>query len=164
MHVQVYCDGSATIASLPGGWAFVILVDGVKVTEGSGHLAKATNNVAEITAAISGLEFVKNCPRLSAAETVTLVSDSQLTLRYATGQYRCKKPHLVPYYCKLRQLHDKLSISTRWVKGHAGEPINERCDELAKSARQGSTVTADGNWSLPIAGPYEDTLAPGDHD
>ena len=164
MNVEVYCDGSATIASLPGGWAFVILVDGVKVTEGSGHLAKATNNVAEITAAISGLEFVKNDSRLSCATSITLVSDSQLTLRYATGQYRCKKPHLVPLYCKLRQLHDKLSISTRWVKGHAGEPMNERCDELAKSAREGNTVAVNSGWSLPTPGPYEDTLEPGDHD
>lgn len=164
MHVEVYCDGSATIASLPGGWAFVVLVDGIKVTEGSGHIPKATNNVAEITAAISGLEFVKNDPRLSAATSLTLVSDSQLTLRYATGEYRCKKPHLVPLYCKLRQLHTKLGFKTRWVKGHAGEPINERCDELAKAARQGNTTTASSSWSLPTPGPYEDTLAPGDHD
>jgi ribonuclease HI len=135
MHVEVYCDGSATTGDQPGGWAFVILVDGNKITEGSGHLAKATNNVAELTAAIRGLEHVLNSPSLSGAVSITLVSDSQLVLKYANGQYQCRKYHLVPLYCKLRQLHDKLKVTTRWVKGHSGEEHNERCDALAKAAR-----------------------------
>jgi ribonuclease HI len=140
MDIEVYCDGSATTKDLPGGWAVVILVDGVPYREISGHLTKATNNVAEITAGISGLEAVQNDPGLLGATAITLVSDSQLVLRYATGEYQCRKYHLVPLYCKLRQLHDKLKIKTRWVKGHSGETHNERCDVLAKSARQGSTV------------------------
>lgn len=164
MNVSIYCDGSATIASLPGGWAFVILVDGVKTAEGSGHLAKATNNIAELTAAISGLEFVQNDPRFACATTIELVSDSQLTLRYASGEYQCRKPHLVPFYCKLRQLYIKLKITTRWVKGHAGEEYNERCDELAKAARNGTTVSPGASIAGGSTMPYEDTLVAGDHE
>lgn len=164
MHIEVYCDGSATTGDKPGGWAFIILVDGVKRTEGSGHLAKATNNVAEITAAIRGLEHVLNDPSLLCATTITLTSDSQLTLKYATGEYQCRKYHLVPLYCKLRQLHDKLKITTRWVKGHTGEEHNERCDELAKAARSGSTVIAGSNSSVQHSGSYEDALASGGQD
>lgn len=164
MHVEVYCDGSATTANLPGGWGVVILVDGIKYTEASGHLAKATNNVAELTAAISGLEYVQNHPGLSCADQITLVSDSQLTLRYSTGEYQCRKYHLVPLFCKLRQLHDKLKIKTRWVKGHTGDTYNEQCDILAKNARGGQTV-APKDPSDPITQiPYEDTLQAGDHE
>jgi ribonuclease HI len=136
MHVEVYSDGSATTNDKPGGFAYVLVVDGVKLAEGSGHLNKATNNVAEITAAIRGLEHVQNDTSLAGADTITLVSDSQLVLRYSTGEYQCRKPHLVPLYCKLRQLHNKLKIKTRWVKGHSGDEHNERCDVLAKKARE----------------------------
>lgn len=153
MNVEVYCDGSATTGDKPGGWAFVILVDGVKVAEGSGHLAKATNNVAEITAAISGLEHVLNDARFSGAVSITLVSDSQLTLKYASGEYQCRKYHLVPLYCKLRQLNDKLKITTRWVRGHSGEEHNERCDELAKAARDGNEVSPGVSGGIPSTGP-----------
>jgi ribonuclease HI len=164
MHVEIYTDGSATIATLPGGWGFVILVDGIKHTEASGHLTKATNNVAEITAAISGLEYVLNSPSLACAEQITLVSDSQLVLRYATGEYTCRKPHLVPLYCKLRQLHNKLQIKTRWVKGHAGDTYNEQCDLLAKAARGGQTVTPKSPSDPVTQIPYEDTLQASDHE
>lgn len=164
MIVEVYCDGSATTADKPGGYAFVILVDGVKYTEASGHLAKATNNVAELSAAISGLEYVLNDAGLSCAQSIVLVSDSQLTLRYATGEYQCRKYHLVPLFCKLRQLHDKLKITTRWVRGHSGEAHNEQCDQLAKAARGGQTV-APKSPSMQVAQvPYEDTLQAGDED
>jgi ribonuclease HI len=152
MLIEVYSDGSATVATEPGGWAFVICVDGVKVAEGSGHLSTATNNVAEVTAAIRGLEYVattdlcgcvgstvitSDAQNDSADGTrIVLISDSQLTLRWATGEYRCKKWHLVPHVIQLRKLLQKLNAETRWVKGHNGDEHNERCDVLAKAARE----------------------------
>ena len=164
MNVEIYCDGSATTANLPGGWAFVVLVDGVKYTEASGFLGKATNNIAELTAAISGLEYVKQHGSLSSAKSITLISDSQLTLKYASGDYQCRKPHLVPLYCKLRQLYVKMNITTRWVKGHSGDTYNEQCDILAKAARGGQTVAATSPSLSQPQVPYEDTLQAGDQD
>ena len=141
MLIEVYADGSATTADLPGGWAFVICVQGVKVAEGSGHLPKATNNVAELTAAISGLEYVAthDLPGVAGGDgetNIVLVSDSQLTLHFADGTWQCKKPHLLPCYLKLRGLYKKLNAGTRWVRGHTGDEQNERCDVLAKAARE----------------------------
>lgn len=155
MLIEVYSDGSGTTGDQPGGWAFVICVDGVKVAEGSGSLSKATNNVAEVTAASEGLRHVattdipgyvqcnshavddasdkadvrENEPR------IVLISDSQLTLRWATGEFKCKKPHLVPYIIELRKLLNQLNATTKWVKGHNGNEHNERCDYLAGVAR-----------------------------
>ena len=141
MKVEIYCDGSATTADLPGGWGYVIVIDGKEWQRQSGGLPSATNNVAEITAAIEGLStFVglKNSSGspISPTATVELVSDSQLVLKYATGEYRCKAMHLVPLYIKLRNLYGKAGAKTRWVKGHTGDHFNEICDKLAKGARE----------------------------
>ncbi len=136
MKIEVYTDGSATTRDLPGGWAFVVLVDGTKTHEASGHLSKATNNVAEITAAIEGLSYVAGMQGLVGSDEIVLVSDSQLVLKYATGEYKCKAFHLAPLFIKLRNLHGQLNLKTRWVKGHSGDTYNEQCDKLAKSARQ----------------------------
>jgi ribonuclease HI len=143
MLIEVYADGSATTADKPGGYAYVVCVNGVKVHEGSGHILKATNNVAEVTAAIRGLSYVATtdlpgCEEAvgGAGSSVVLISDSQLTLRWATGEYRCKQWHLVPLVIELRKVFNKLNATTRWVKGHNGDEHNERCDVLAGEARQ----------------------------
>jgi ribonuclease HI len=141
--IEVYSDGSGTTGDKPGGYGYVICVDGVKVREGSGHLPKATNNVAEITAAIRGLQdVIANLPAPTnniangVSIEVTLISDSQLVLNFANGTYQCRKRHLVPYYIALRKVYGQLNATTRWVKGHAGDTHNERCDVLAKAARE----------------------------
>ena len=145
MLIEIYCDGSATTSEKPGGYGYVVCVNGIKVHEGSGHLSKATNNVAEVTAAIRGLTYVAttDVPGVASNDTdngsdgtrVVLISDSQLTLNWATGNYRCKQWHLVPLVIELRKLFIKLNAETRWVKGHAGDLHNERCDVLAGEAR-----------------------------
>ncbi len=141
MKIEVYTDGSATTGDKPGGWAYCIVVDGTELKRQGGGLALATNNVAEISAAIEGLDEVIRLKSSGSANidpnaTVELVSDSQLVLKYATGEYRCKAPHLVPYYIKLRKLYGQAKATTRWVRGHTGDKYNEVCDKLAKSARE----------------------------
>ena len=130
--IEVYTDGSGTTANTPCGWGFVIVKDGEKIHEQSGSLPKGTNNVAELTAAVKGLAYVVLNHK---DEDVVLVSDSQLVLGYASGNYRLKAMHLTELYCKLRRLYNHLGADGRWVKGHSGDEHNERCDELAKTAR-----------------------------
>lgn len=133
MLVQIYSDGSATTADKPGGYGFVVVVDGVKVHEGSGGIPKSTNNVAELTAALEGLEYAKaNYP----GAEIELISDSMLVLNYTNGSWRCKKLHLALLHSKLRKLNDELKLKTTWVRGHTGNKYNEECDILAKSERE----------------------------
>lgn len=134
MLVEVYSDGSGTSFGLPGGYGFVIVVDGVKVHEGSGHIPDATNNVAELTAAIEGLKYVDSVPAYVGAD-ITLISDSQLVLNFAANTWKCKKLHLALYANKLQVLYKKLNAKTKWVKGHNGDPMNELCDQLARDGR-----------------------------
>src|SRR5271170_5311388 len=97
MKIEIYSDGSATTVDKPGGWAWVITVDGEKHSEGSGYCPNATNNDMELQGAIQGLkaslQIVNStaCIGISMAnETfhVVLCSDSQLTLGWASGEYR----------------------------------------------------------------------------
>jgi ribonuclease HI len=135
VKVEIYSDGSSDGKSGGiGGWAFVIIVDGVKVHEDSGSEQKATNNTVELLGASKGLEYAASA--YPQCDDVTLISDSQCVLRWATGEYQVKKPHLIPYVINLRKFFRQLNAKTRWERGHIGEPNNERADQLAKAARE----------------------------
>lgn len=142
MKIEVYSDGSATVSTKPGGYGWVLCVEGNRQNEGSGHMEKATNNDAELMAAIKGLEaalaFVMSDPSSFPQEhEVTLKSDSELILGWANGTYRFKQEEKMFAYDRLRDLMRKLRAKTEWVKGHSGDQWNERCDFLANQARLG---------------------------
>jgi len=115
-----------------------VLVDGVKVHEASGSAKDATNNTMELTAALEGLKYVAKDMKYNGADVV-LISDSQLVLGFATGRWVCKKLHLALLANSLNKHFTELKATDRWERGHQGEPNNERCDELAKNARQSIT-------------------------
>lgn len=148
MKIEVYTDGSATVNTKPGGWAYVLVVDDKKVAECSGHMNLASNNDAEMEAAIQGLaaalKYVNDetDPRAVSADmlpdyTVTLCSDSELILGWASGRYRFKQESKIAKYNQLQFLVKRLKVQTKWVPGHAGVEHNERCDKLANQARLG---------------------------
>jgi probable phosphoglycerate mutase len=100
-HVTVNCDGAARGNPGPAGaGAIVVADDGSVLAEVAEGLGETTNNVAEYTAAIRGLE---EATRLG-ARTVLLRSDSQLLINQLTGRYRVKSPHLEPLVRRVRQL------------------------------------------------------------
>jgi ribonuclease HI len=166
MKIEVYTDGSATVATKPGGYGWVMVVDGAKHSEGNGHMEKASNNDAEMEAAIQGLVAVykfileKQCkhpgcedgviyedvdgPKHSASACpglhgwqVFLVSDSQLILGWADGGYKFKQLDKMDKYHQLKGLVARMKVKTRWVRGHSGDEHNERCDKLANEGRTG---------------------------
>lgn len=145
MNIEVYSDGSATTKDKPGGYGWVMVCDGVKQSEGKGHMPGASNNDAEMEAAIQGLaavlKFINSSERdefnqpLIGSVSVTLVSDSQLILGWASGVYRFKQADKYAKYKQLEFLVKRLDAKTRHVKGHSGDEHNERCDKLANLGR-----------------------------
>lgn len=134
--VYIYTDGACSGNPGPGGWG-AILKAGTNMKELSGGEANTTNNRMEMTAIIQALSALKRpCD-------VTLTSDSKYVIdaiekgwvkKWKSNNWmRNKKdPALnVDLWEKILALLDIHKVNFVWVKGHAGHPENERCDELA---------------------------------
>lgn len=135
-HVDIYTDGACSGNPGPGGWG-AILRSGEHVKELSGGEANTTNNRMELTALIEALSALRfPCQ-------VTVYSDSKyvvdaLKLGWArkwkaNGWMRNKKEKALnpDLWDRLLALVDLHEVEFVWVKGHAGHPENERCDQMA---------------------------------
>jgi ribonuclease HI len=137
MNLEVYADGSANSDDKPGGYGWVLVQDGIKIKEGNGHMERASNNDAELMGAIHGLSAALQHSMFLGIKThkITLVSDSQIVLKWADGTYAFKQLNKIDKYEALCKLMELTSAKTRWVKGHSGDVHNERCDKLANAGR-----------------------------
>jgi ribonuclease HI len=138
--IEVYSDGSGTVSTKAGGYGFVVVVDGVKQYEGSGHLEFATNNDCELQGAIEGLDSLHYHFEQEEFTDVWLVSDSEITLGWADGTRAFRQEEKILKYQQLRNLMAEFKAKTRWVKGHSGEPFQERCDKLANIGRKNEVI------------------------
>lgn len=145
-EVDIYTDGACSGNPGPGGYGTVLLF-GKHRKELSGGYKKTTNNRMELLAAILGLEALKRpC-------SVTLYSDSSYLVdamekgwvfRWkATGFKKKKNRDLWEKVLALANLH---KIKFIWVKGHASNKENNRCDELAVAASKGDNLPPDEGY------------------
>jgi ribonuclease HI len=137
-HVKIATDGACKGNPGPGGWG-VIMRMGDREKELSGGAAHTTNNRMEMLAAIRGLQaLTKPC-------RVTLVTDSVYVkdgiTKWIHGWQRNNWRTAVKQPVKNVELWQELleaiaphRIEWKWVKGHAGDPDNERADTLASNA------------------------------
>ena len=125
--IHVWTDGACTGNPGPAGLG-VVIVDGGKHTEISEYLGEGTNNIAELTAILRGLEGVPDKKR-----TTIVYSDSQYSIGLLTLGWKAKKN--IELVDELRAICREFS-DLRFVKvaGHAGIPLNERVDQLARDA------------------------------
>lgn len=135
-EVTLYTDGACSGNPGKGGWGAILIYKDYK-KEMSGGEKETTNNKMELTAAIEGLSALKEPCR------VKLYSDSKYLIDGITKgwarSWRAKnwkksdgKPALnVELWEKILELDEYHEIEYIWVKGHAGNPYNERCDRLA---------------------------------
>ena len=134
--VNLYTDGACSGNPGPGGWGAILEYNGTEKVLSGGE-DRTTNNRMELTAVIRGLEELKQPCR------VELYSDSKYVVDGLTkGWARSwqargwvksdKKPALNPdLWERLLELTQTHSVNCHWVKGHAQNPMNNRCDQLA---------------------------------
>lgn len=136
--VTIYTDGACSGNPGPGGWG-VVLLAGKHRKEMSGGEPTTTNNRMELSAAIAGLAaLTRPC-------SVALHTDSQyLAKAFNEGwlekwsrngwQTAGKKPvQNQDLWQELLELCEEHSVTWHWVKGHAENAENNRCDELARA-------------------------------
>lgn len=135
-HIEMFTDGACSGNPGPGGWGTILRYNGLE-KEISGGEHETTNNRMELSAVIFGLKALKQKCH------VKIITDSQYVSNGITKgwakKWRAngwkkadKKPALNSdlWEMLLNEL-DKHEYEIVWVKGHAGHPENERCDELA---------------------------------
>lgn len=134
--VQLYTDGSCSGNPGPGGWGAILIYQGVE-KELSGGAADTTNNRMELTAVISGLTALKEPCQ------VELYTDSQYIASAINQGWLeswkrrgWKKADKSPVLNQelWQQLDGQLArhqVCFHWVKGHADNALNNRCDQLA---------------------------------
>ncbi len=129
--IAVWTDGACTGNPGPAGIG-VVVIDGGKTIEASEYLGDGTNNIAELTAIARGLQIVRD-QLGDVARPIAVYSDSAYAIGLLSKQWKAKaNVELVAAIRKL--LTGFADVHFVKVAGHAGVPLNERCDELARQA------------------------------
>lgn len=140
--IIIYTDGGCSGNPGPGGWACVVIADGV-AKQLSGGEKDTTNNRMELSAAIAALSVVKNTPSF-AGRSIIVNIDSQYVKNGITSwiagwkakgwKTADKKPvKNQDLWMLLDELNSSFNVEWKWVKGHAGVEYNEVCDSLCQA-------------------------------
>jgi ribonuclease HI len=155
-QVTIYTDGACMQNPGPGGYGVVLLHDGHR-KELSGGFRHTTNNRMELMAALVGLGALRYRCR------VTLFTDSQYLaeairrgwaqrwrarLWMRTPTQKARNHDLWEQLLEACEQHD---LTIRWVRGHAGNPENDRCDQLAVAASLKEDLETDAGYEAEQA-------------
>ena len=142
MSIKVYTDGACKGNPGPGGWG-VYIQSNEDEKELYGGNPETTNNQMEMKAALEALKHLKD-----EDEVIELYTDSNYLRqgitewihKWKTNNWKtaAKKPVANrDLWIEISDLNEKMTVEWNWVKGHAGDPGNERADELANIGAEG---------------------------
>ena len=133
--ITIYTDGAARGNPGPGGYGIVLMSGNLRKELSAGY-KHTTNNRMELLAVIVALEALK-----IPGSDVTIYTDSKYVadavtkgwvFQWVTKRFKGKKnPDL---WLRFLEIYKNHKVKFVWVKGHADNPLNERCDELAVTA------------------------------
>ncbi|WP_253723840.1 ribonuclease HI [Treponema sp. OMZ 787] len=153
MNIEIYTDGACSKNPGPGGWAYIIINKDSKeeICRASGGEKLTTNNRMELTAVIRALQKIKGADlsgqssKIADYESISVHTDSQYVqqgisswiFNWKKNNWKTAAKQPVKNQDLWQEL-DALSLSVKpewvWVRGHAGNPLNEACDRLAVEA------------------------------
>ena len=136
--IKIYTDGSCISNPGNGGWAAIINING-KIKKISGNEKNTTNNRMELMAPINALK------NINSKDPIEIFTDSKYVKNGITewintwvlNNWKTSKKEDVKnkdLWLELHKLNQSLSVKWNWVKAHAGDPLNEEVDMLAKKA------------------------------
>ena len=136
--IKIYTDGSCMSNPGNGGWAAIINING-EIKKISGSEKNTTNNRMELMAPINALK------NINSKDPIEIFTDSKYVKNGITewintwvlNNWKTSKKENVKnkdLWLELHKLNQSLNIKWNWVKAHAGDPLNEEVDMLAKKA------------------------------
>ena len=136
--IKIYTDGSCLTNPGDGGWAAIINIDG-KIKKISGNEKNTTNNRMELMAPINALK------NINSEDPIEIFTDSKYVKNGITewintwvlNNWKTSNKEDVKnkdLWIELYKLNQSLNVKWNWVKAHAGDPLNEEVDMLAKKA------------------------------
>ncbi len=144
-HIIMYTDGASRGNPGPGGYGTILMWNGIEKILSAGF-RRTTNNRMELMAVIAGLEALKKH-----GVRVEIYSDSQYVVNavekgwlenWISTDFKGGKKNK-DLWLRYSELAGRYHIRFHWVKGHASNPNNERCDELATTAADGKHLLDD---------------------
>jgi ribonuclease HI len=144
---SIYTDGACSGNPGPGGWGTVVCYSDGTIEELGGGTGATTNNRMEMQAAIAGLEFYS---QVASSDAIKLYTDSEYVKNGITKWIKgwkskgwktaAGKPVLnQDLWEELDRLNQK-NIQWEYVRGHTGNPGNERCDQIARAFSLGQSI------------------------
>lgn len=149
-QITIYTDGSSRGNPGPGGYGVILMWNGHRKELSAGYRL-TTNNRMELLGVITALEAVKKD-----AQDIVIYTDSQYIVNsvekkwvfdWVKKDFREKKNK--DLWLRFLELYKKHHIRFVWVKGHAANPFNNRCDELATLAADGLNLLIDTVFEHP---------------
>jgi len=153
-HITIYTDGACIGNPGPGGYG-VVLLYGQHRKELSGGFRRTTNNRMEIMAAIVGLRSIKQKCAVTVHTDSQYLADSMMkgwAARWRTQGWKRNKKEMASNPDLWEQLLDVCQhheVTFAWVRGHAGNTENERCDTLSVQAAQQKNLPRDDGYEQP---------------
>jgi ribonuclease HI len=144
--ITIYTDGAAKGNPGNGGYG-VVMMSGKHRKELSEGFRMTTNNRMELLSVIVALETIKNPADVAVFSDSKYVVDSVekgWVFGWQKKGFKGKKN--IDLWKRFLIIYPKHSVKFNWVKGHAGNVFNERCDELAVQAAEGADLLIDQGY------------------
>ena len=145
--ITIYTDGASRGNPGPGGFG-VVLLSGKHRKEIAQGFRLTTNNRMELLSVIVGLESLKNknCDVVIYSDSKYVVDSVEKKWVFGWQKKNFKDKKNPDLWKRFLLIYPHHKIKFVWIKGHAENPENERCDELAVSAAMSKNLLVDGYY------------------
>ncbi len=145
--IHIYTDGAASGNPGPGGYGIVMLYKSHRKELSEGYRL-TTNNRMELLSVIVALETIKKKDAKVIVHSDSKYVVDSINLKWIDTWQKTgfKKKANIDLWQRFLKIRDKYHITFKWVKGHAGNVENNRCDELAVTAYKNGNLKTDEGY------------------